>query len=157
MKRPLESYPNTEYESDRSALRCSVRFVPVAFAQALYYLLTGVWPLVSISTFQLVTGPKTDLWLVKTVGVLIIIVGMVLLSAGLRRQASLEVWLLAFGSAAGLTVIDIVYSALGQISPIYLLDALLEVAFIIWWVIVWKDQKDSPRRVGVSDSSTSQL
>ncbi|HKB37693.1 MAG TPA: hypothetical protein VKD72_14695, partial [Gemmataceae bacterium] len=24
----------------------------------------GVWPLVNIDTFQLVTGPKTDLWLV---------------------------------------------------------------------------------------------
>jgi hypothetical protein len=33
--------------------------------------MTGLWPLVSIGTFQQVTGPKTDLWLVKTVGVLI--------------------------------------------------------------------------------------
>jgi hypothetical protein len=30
------------------------------WAQGLYYLATGVWPLVSIETFQRVTGRKTD-------------------------------------------------------------------------------------------------
>ena len=43
----------------------------LALAQGAYYLLTGVWPLVSIGTFQRLTGPKADRWLVKTVGVLV--------------------------------------------------------------------------------------
>src|SRR3712207_8811708 len=42
-------------------------------------------------SFQAVTGPKTDLWLVKTVGVLVIAIGSVLCSAGLRRQAAPEI------------------------------------------------------------------
>src|SRR5437879_6174180 len=33
-------------------------------AQGLYFLLTGLWQLLSISSFQAVTGPKHDLWLV---------------------------------------------------------------------------------------------
>ena len=40
----------------------------VAGAQAVYYILTGVWPLVHIRSFMAVTGPKTDLWLARTTG-----------------------------------------------------------------------------------------
>jgi len=74
----------------------------VALAQGSYYVLTGVWSLVHIRSFQAVTGPKTDLWLVKTVGVLVIAIGGVLCSAGLRRQATPEIPSLAVGSAVGL-------------------------------------------------------
>jgi hypothetical protein len=50
------------------------------WVQGAYYLATGIWPLVSVETFQWVTGPKTDHlpsgyeadhWLVMTVGVLV--------------------------------------------------------------------------------------
>jgi 8-oxo-dGTP pyrophosphatase MutT (NUDIX family) len=47
-----------------------------------FYLLTGIWPLLHIQSFQSVTGPKTDLWLVKTAGVLITVIGAVLMMAG---------------------------------------------------------------------------
>src|SRR5437764_10320112 len=58
------------------------RSLPIllSWVQGVYYLLTGVWPLVSIRTFQIVTGVKTDNlptgreadhWLVMAVGVLI--------------------------------------------------------------------------------------
>jgi hypothetical protein len=50
-----------------------------------------------------------------------------------RRQIAPELKLLAAGSAAGLTAIDVVYVAKGQISPIYLLDAALEVAIVGYW------------------------
>ena len=36
-----------------------------------YYLIMGAWPLVSLETFEMVTGPKTDHWLVQTVGALV--------------------------------------------------------------------------------------
>ena len=49
----------------------------LATGQAVYFLLTGIWPLLSIRTFQMVTGRKTDTWLVKTVGVLVaVLVGV---------------------------------------------------------------------------------
>src|SRR4051812_49609509 len=60
-------------------------FTGLLWVQGLYYLVTGVWPLVSIETFQMVTGPKTDHlvtgretdhWLVMTVGVLVTAVGL---------------------------------------------------------------------------------
>lgn len=54
----------------------------LATGQGLYFLVTGIWPLVHIKSFQWVTGPKVDLWLVKTVGVLIAVMGAVLTLAG---------------------------------------------------------------------------
>ena len=107
----------------------------LSFAQGAYFLVTGIWPLVSIRTFMLVTGPKTDLWLVKTVGAVVGVIGAVLMVAGLRRQTVPEVPLLAVGSAAALTAIDIVYVAKGRIAPIYLLDAASEVALIGGWAL----------------------
>ena len=42
----------------------------LAIAQGAYFLGTGVWPLVLMPSFESVTGPKVDKWLVRTVGVL---------------------------------------------------------------------------------------
>jgi hypothetical protein len=120
----------------------------LALTQGLYYTATGVWPLVSIGTFQKVTGPKNDLWLVKTVGVLVSVTGGVLMTAGRRRQTTPEIPLLAVGSAAGLAAIDITYVAKKQISPIYLLDALAEVALIVCWTFGrhWACKKPQTRQ-----------
>jgi hypothetical protein len=112
-------------------------FSLLALGQGGYYLLTGIWPLVSPKTFQAVTGPKYDFWLVKTVGVLIGVIGGVLTMAGARGTAELEVPLLAAGSAAGLTAIDVVYVARRRIRPIYLLDAVAEVGLIVGWLVAW--------------------
>lgn len=38
--------------------------------QGAYYLLTGLWAVIDIDSFMLVTGPKDDVWLVKMVGLL---------------------------------------------------------------------------------------
>ena len=118
---------------------------PLALGQGGVYLLTGVWPLLSIRTFQMVTGPKTDLWLVKTVGVLVSVIGAVLILAGVRRTETAEVPLLAAGSAAGLTAIDVIYSTRGRISKVYLLDAVFETALIGAWGVAWGKR---PRRDG---------
>ncbi len=109
----------------------------LSLAQGAYYVLTGVWPLVSIGTFQKVTGPKTDLWLVKTVGVVVGVIGGVLVMAGYRRQTAPEIPILAAGSAAGLAGIDIVYVLKKRISRIYLLDALAELVLIAGWALAW--------------------
>jgi hypothetical protein len=103
--------------------------------QGAYYLATGLWPLLSIRTFQAVTGPKMDRWLVKTVGVLIAVIGTVLILAGIRHEFGLEIVVLAFGSAIGLTGIDVWYVARKVIAPIYLLDAVAELTLIALWIV----------------------
>ncbi|HEX8310415.1 MAG TPA: hypothetical protein VF614_03790 [Chthoniobacteraceae bacterium] len=100
-----------------------------------FYVITGVWPLVHISSFLAVTGPKTDLWLVRTVGLLVTVIGVALLLAGRRRAVTPEIEVLAIGSALALMMIDIIYVSAGVIPPIYLADAAAELALILCWSV----------------------
>lgn len=111
------------------------RHATIALLQGIYYLPTGIWPLLSLRTFMAVTGPKVDGWLVKAVGALITVIGGVLVLAGWRQRATPEIKLLGIGSAAGLAAIDVVYVARRRISPIYLLDALAEVLLVAAWLL----------------------
>lgn len=109
-----------------------------SLVQGAYDVLTGLWPLVSMATFERVTGAKTDRWLVTTVGALVTVIGGVLLFAGRRRQVPPELALLGAGSAAALAAIDTVYVARRRISRVYLLDALAEIAFVVAWLAIWR-------------------
>ena len=102
----------------------------VLAGQGLYYGATGLWALVSLGSFQRVTGPKVDTWLVKTVGALVTIIGGVLLLGAARHRLTAEMASLATGSALALAAVDTFYATTGRISKIYLLDALAEVAAI---------------------------
>lgn len=98
------------------------------------YLFTGVWPLLHIRSFEWVTGPKTDRWLVKTVGALVSATGITLLMSARRQRVAPEVAALAMANAVSLAVIDVVYVANKRIRPVYLLDAVVEVALLAAWV-----------------------
>lgn len=115
----------------------------VLFGQSIYFLFTGIWPLISIESFQAVTGPKVDLWLVKMVGLLAAAVGLSLLIATVYKRLLLETFILAVGSATSFAIIDIVYALSGRISPIYLLDAAVQVILIILVSIGWLRSSNS--------------
>jgi hypothetical protein len=107
----------------------------VAFIQGIYFFLAGIWPIISIGTFQLVTGPKTDLWLVKTVGIILAIIGVVLIFAQINTEINSSIILLAIGSALSLAIVEFVYVSKRVISAIYLADALIELILIAWWLL----------------------
>ena len=111
-------------------------FAYLSLAQGLYYVVTALWALFSVGTFQKVTGPKTDVWLVKTVGVLVAAIGGALGVAGYRRTETPEIGLLGAGSAGGLAGIDAYYTAKGRVSPVYALDGLAETVFLGCWIYV---------------------
>jgi len=104
----------------------------VALAQGLYFLVTGIWPLISMRTFLAVTGPKTDLWLVKTIGLILAIIGAVLIYAQLTAAVNPPVIILAIGAAVSLMLVEIIYVVKRIISPIYLGDAFAELVLIAW-------------------------
>ena len=104
-----------------------------ATAQALYFLTTGLWPLIHSRSFARVTGPKFEIWLVKTVGVLITVIAGVLFTAAVRRNVTFEVVLLAVGASLGLFGVDVFYVLRKRISPVYLADAALEAALLFFW------------------------
>jgi hypothetical protein len=107
----------------------------VALVQGIYFFVTGIWPILSMSTFLKVTGPKTDLWLVRTVGLLLAIIGAGLIYAQINAQINATLILIAIGSALSLAIIEFIYVARRVISPIYLADAIAELILIGWWVL----------------------
>lgn len=107
----------------------------LALVQGIYYVATGAWPIFGMSSFIAVTGPKETLWLVITVGVLLLVTGVVLLTSAVRGWVGLEGFLLAVGDASGLAIIEIVYVFGGQIPPIYLVDAIFEIVLVVAWLL----------------------
>jgi hypothetical protein len=132
-------------------------FTGLSWFQGSYYLLTGVWPLVSVRTFKMVTGEKTDNlhtgleadhWLVMTVSLLITSTSIALLLAAYRKTRALEIGFLAVATAASLTAIDVIYVARGVILPIYLLDAVIEIPLILGWCIAFAAYPPANRSSG---------
>ena len=105
----------------------------VALVQGIYFLVFGIWPLLHMKSFLAVTGPKTDLWLVKTVGLILAVIGAVLIIAQVNAEIYTSIAILAIGSALSLAVIELIYVAKRLISPIYLADAFVELILIGWW------------------------
>jgi hypothetical protein len=125
-------------------------------AQGAYFLATGIWPLLSPTTFQAITGRKREMWLVKTVGLLAAVTGGVLTYAGLRGRRPSEVALLAIGTAGAFGAVDVVYVAKRRIAPVYLLDAVVEVGWIATWLFArgrlpWRMKRadDVPQRAAI--------
>ena len=79
-------------------------------------------------SFERVTGPKVDKWLVQMVGLLAATIGVTLL-VGARREQRVDdaVLTLAIGSAGCFAAIDLVHAVRGRISPVYLGDAVCEL------------------------------
>lgn len=107
----------------------------LALTQGGYYVLTGVWPFVDMRSFEAVTGPKKDHWLVQTVGALVGALGGALLVGGLRAGGpSNDLASAAAASAAALALLDGIFVAQRRIAPVYLLDAAVEGALVAGWV-----------------------
>jgi hypothetical protein len=114
----------------------------LALVQAAFYVVTGVWPIVHIRSFERVTGPKRDKWLVRTVGVLVTAIGGSLLLASRRDRPTGEIRFVAISSALGLAAIDFAYALPRRISRIYLLDAFVEIVLAVLWLR--SDSSDGP-------------
>ena len=110
--------------------------------QGTYTLLTALWGIIDIDSFMAVTGPKTDVWLVKTVSVVLVAVGICLISHRFVHGHPLPAILLGLGCSIGLGFIDVYYYAKGTISWVYLLDALAEVVFACLWIYLFLQRKN---------------
>jgi hypothetical protein len=108
----------------------------LCFIQGAYFLITGIWPLMHMRSFIAVTGPKHDLWLVRTVAVLVSAIGASLMLFAWADKIAGPIIVLAITSAAGLATIDIVYVNARVIARIYLLDAAAEIVLVATWIIL---------------------
>lgn len=109
----------------------------LCLGQGMFYVVTGIWPWLHRESFEAVTGPKTDFWLVQTVGALVALTGALLLRAAWRKVVSDDLAALAAGQALALGAVDLVFGLPGRISRVYLLDAPVEFALVVAWWVLW--------------------
>jgi hypothetical protein len=107
----------------------------VSLVQGIYFFIFGIWPILHMGSFLRVTGPKTDLWLVKTVGMILAVIGLVLIIAQFNAEINTSILILAIGSALSLALVEFIYVARRVISLIYLGDAFIELLLIAWWIL----------------------
>jgi hypothetical protein len=107
----------------------------LARAHGDYNLEGGLWPLLHMSSFERLLGPKTDRWLVRTVAGLMLANGLVQLRSEDDPQGARQARRIGVGTAATLGAIDLIYAPSGRISKVYLLDAVLELGWIGAWLM----------------------
>jgi hypothetical protein len=110
----------------------------LATAHGVFNVVGGLWPLLDLRSFERVLGPKTDRWLVQTVAGLMIGNGVTQLAAARTPSALPSARRVGLGTAATLAAIDLVHVPRGRIARTYLVDAAMEIL----WLLAWA----SPRR-----------
>lgn len=95
--------------------------------QGSYYLLTGLWPVVHLESFETVTGPKDSIFLLHMVSALIIVVAITLLLS-LKNEKTRSILFLAVGAPLSFMSIEIFYRA--QIQWVYFLDFAVEAIIL---------------------------
>ncbi|MDJ1493514.1 hypothetical protein QNI19_11270 [Cytophagaceae bacterium DM2B3-1] len=112
-------------------------FRSLLWIQGLYILIIAIWPLVHIESFMKVTGYKTDIWLVKTVGALGIPVGLTLLSYLFIRTDCRPAFVLGALTALAFAFVDFYYPLRDVISDIYIVDGWVQVLFLLTWSYIF--------------------
>ncbi|MFF7449705.1 MULTISPECIES: hypothetical protein [unclassified Streptomyces] len=102
-------------------------------AQGAFNVVGGLWPLVHLRSFEWVFGPKTDVWLQRTTGGLLVSAGLAQLAAAEDPHGSAHARRIGLGTALTLLAIDLLYVPKGRIRPTYLLDAAMQTGWITAW------------------------
>ena len=105
--------------------------------QGFYTFITALWAIIDIDSFMQVTGPKTDIWLVKTLSIVLVAVGLTLL-AHLKHSEQPVYPAIVLGAltSVSLAFIDFYYTSKNVISFVYAFDGMIEIFFFLGWLIV---------------------
>jgi hypothetical protein len=85
-------------------------------------------------SFEAVTGPKADRWLVRTVAGLMVANGVAQWGAEPSGEGLAAARRVGMGTALTLGAIDMAYAVPHRISRVYLVDAVLEAGWVMVWV-----------------------
>jgi hypothetical protein len=99
-----------------------------------YLFVTGLWPLVHIQSFMAVTGYKTDQWLVKTVGALLLpmVIGVVVTYVyGVDKR---PIVFTLISSTVVFISIDFYYALQDVIANVYMIDGVIQILLLVSWL-----------------------
>ncbi|WP_225799988.1 hypothetical protein [Streptomyces sp. NK15101] len=118
----------------------------VARAQGLFNLVGGLWPVVSLRTFERVYGAKAEGWLQKTSGALLASAGISMLMAAPGPEGLRHARRTGIGTALTFLAVDLVYVPRRRIPATYLMDAAKEAAWLASWWAAGTESGDRTRR-----------
>lgn len=121
-------------------IHASPEVSPPATVQGIYWVVTGLWPLLHRSSFESINGPKVDFWLVELVGLLLAVCGATMILARARRRLTPEIGAMAIGATVVIILLTIVYVAKQRIPATYLIDVGVEVVLLAGWIrwLIWR-------------------
>jgi hypothetical protein len=128
----------------RHTLHIMKIFRLLLWSQATYIVITAVWPIIHIDSFMAVTGYKHDVWLVKTVGALLIPVAVTLYIHLFINTDHRPAVVLGSLTALAFIIVDFYYALNDVISDIYLADGIAELIFLIVWIYVFTGRRHVP-------------
>ena len=108
----------------------------LALAQGLFNVVGGAWPVVSLRSFEWVYGKKKDVFLQKTVGGLLLSIGLMQLTGRESEQELAVARRLGIATALTLLAVDLIYIPKGEMRKTYIQDALCEIGWIAAWAKV---------------------
>jgi energy-converting hydrogenase Eha subunit E len=115
----------------------------ILIIQGIYTTITALWAIVDIGSFMKVTGPKNDIWLVKTLSVILLAIGLTFISHSFQHKISLPAITLALSTSLSLAIIDFHYVSEGVISRVYAADGIIQVIFFVFWIYIAAARKQS--------------
>lgn len=98
-----------------------------------YWLFGALWPLISMRSFERVTGNKRDEWLVRSVALLMLCVVATLETQRRSRRDETAMRVLGATSAGALGSVALIGPLVGRISPVYLMDAAVDTTLMLLW------------------------
>ncbi|MFG1945901.1 hypothetical protein [Nonomuraea sp. NPDC048826] len=116
----------------------------LARAQGLFTIANGLWPAISMSSYEKVYGTKTDRFLVRTIGSLLVGIGLNQVRAAARPEGL--PYARRIGTSAALTQLrlDLLNVFAGRVPPTYLLDAAAQAG----WLYAWRRADVPPQPPG---------
>jgi len=106
----------------------------LARAHGIFNIVGGAWPLAHRRSFEGFFGPKEEEWLQQTTGALLVAAGCGQVLAAGEPGGAAHARRAGLGTAATLLAIDLMYAPKGRIRWTYLLDGVLEAAWIVAWL-----------------------
>jgi len=131
-------------------------YVSLLLVQGLYTCFTALWGLLHIDSFMQVTGPKTDIWLVKTVSAVLLCIGISMLSEVVNKTIAVPLMLLFSLQSIALATVDFYYTAADRIWEVYKLDGLAQVLFATIWLYLFT-RRPSLREKGMGKKRSGSI
>ncbi len=105
------------------------------FTQGMFYVATGLWPIIHFRSFERMTGPKRVRWVAKLMGGMVAAIGTALIIGSMNTRPPRPLRWLGIGSAMALGLADLIQTARGRQPKAHLADAAAEGAAMVTWFV----------------------